>query len=88
MFRTPLAFAIAVALTGCVAVWGRGYNVEAANSASVTIKYDRHFSSLSEVEAVANASCGGFGKHQVSRGESTSPWGLTTVTFACVEQQH
>ncbi len=87
MFRMPLVFGIAIVLTGCVAVWGSGYNIEAANSASVTIKYDRHFSSRGDVEAAANANCSQFGKHPVSRGELTSAWGLTTVTFDCIEQR-
>jgi hypothetical protein len=78
--------ALAVGLTGCVAVWMSGYKVEVESSDAVTIKYDHHFASLNDVAMVAEASCERFGKRAVSTGGSTSIWGLTTVRFACVER--
>jgi hypothetical protein len=88
MQRSMLAIALAVGLTGCVAVWMRGYNVESESSDAVTIKYDHHFASPGDVAMVAEASCERFGKRAASTAESTSLWGLTTVRFVCVEPSH
>jgi hypothetical protein len=78
--------ALAVGLTGWVAVWMSGYKVERENSDAVTIKYDHHFASPSDVAMVAEAGCERFGKRALPTGGSTSIWGLTTERFACVER--
>ncbi len=81
-----VAFA-ASCLTGCVAVWGRAYDVDAASPSAVSIKYDAHFTSASNVQKVAQAKCGRYDEVAISRGESTSLWGITTADFACVNRQ-
>ncbi len=83
MFRTALIILIMNTLVGCVAVWGRAYEIEAATANSVTIKYDGHFTSSREVNQVAETSCRKFNKAPAKQTESTSVWGLTTVAFAC-----
>lgn len=85
MSRTTLLIFIALALSGCVAVWGHAYNIESQDADSIIIKYDRHFASSGDVQNVAQASCARYGKDAASQGESTSIWGLTTVPFACVK---
>jgi len=87
MSKVVIAAAIALTLCGCVAVWGRAYNIESANSDSVVIKYDGHFTSPGAVQNVAQARCAQRGRNAVSQGESTSIWGLTTVSFTCTERR-
>lgn len=84
MLKTACLFLIAVAFSGCVAVWGRAYEIELETSELVTIKYDGHFTSSGDVQNVAQASCARYGKDAASQGELTSFWGLTTVPFVCV----
>lgn len=81
-------FAIAlmtVSLGGCVAVWGQAYSIDSSTSDSVTIKYDRNFTSLGEVEGVAQSHCGSYRKKAVKTEETSSFWGLNTVYFDCVK---
>ena len=88
MQRSMLVIALAVMLSGCVAVWMSGYQVASETSDAITIKYDHHFASLSDVSMVAEASCERFDKRALSTGGSTSMWGLTTVKFSCVKRPH
>lgn len=86
---TRFAFAIiaALSLAGCVAVWGRAYDVEAADAKAVDIKYDAHFTSADNIKRVAQSSCDEYDKVAVAQQESTSVWGITTARFACVMRQ-
>lgn len=77
---------IALALTGCVAVWGQAYDIEQATSESVTIRYDRNFATLDEVDKIARKNCAESGKMAVEQHESTSVWRITTVSFNCVQR--
>jgi hypothetical protein len=83
MIRAAVVAVVAVGLPGCVALWGGGYHIESENSQSITMKYDSHFASLSEVQNVAEAECRHYGKRAISQ-NSTSAWGITTVVFDCV----
>ena len=83
MSKAALIILVATALTGCVAVWGSAYKVEAADENSVTIKYDGHFTSSTNVHNVAEANCQKFGKSPVKQDESKTIWGLTSVVFVC-----
>lgn len=85
MHKLAAIVAMAVALSGCVAVWGRPYEVETQTSESVTLKYDRNFASLGDVEKVAQANCAELGKSAVKKNETTSIWRISTVTFDCVK---
>jgi len=78
-----IAVALAALLSGCVVVWGRAYEVEAETSEWITIKYDSNFTSLGEVEQVAQESCNAHRRRAVVRDQSMSLWHLTTVTFDC-----
>jgi hypothetical protein len=83
MSKTIAVILIALALGGCVAVWGRAYEIEAADADAVTIKYDGHFTSSENIQTVAQASCAPYGRSAVPQGETTSFWGLTTANFTC-----
>jgi len=85
MHRAAVLLLIAVGLSGCVAVWGRAYNIESETSESVTIKYDRNFTTLKDVNKVAQANCAEIGKKAVERHATTSIWQITTVTYGCVK---
>ncbi len=87
MTRLACVVLAAISLAGCVAVWGGAYDIDAADAASVAIKYDAHFTSAGNIRQVAQASCERYDKVAVSRQELTSLWGITTARFACVERQ-
>jgi hypothetical protein len=82
-----ISMAAAIALAGCVAVWGGAYEVESADAQAVIIKYDGHFTSADKIRGVAQANCSRYGEDAIPQRESTSVWGLTTAGFACVTQQ-
>ena len=83
---TPILL-LSIALTGCVAIWGAGYEIQSQGADSITIKYDEHFASLSEIQKVAQANCDAYDKDAVKRAETASPWGITTVSFACAKRK-
>lgn len=84
MKNLAVAVALVAALSGCVAVWGRAYNVEAETSEWITIKYDTTFASLAEIQQVAQASCDTHSKRAVYRDQSMNILHLTTANFDCV----
>jgi hypothetical protein len=75
-----------LSLNGCVLVWGRTYNVEFANSSSVTIRYSTSFTDSGYVQGVAQASCDQYGKDAVPGSWSDSGIGLRTETYFCVRR--
>ncbi len=87
MHKPLVVVLAAILLSGCVAVWGRSYEIESETSEAVTIKYDRNFTDLQEVKKVAQANCAEIGKDAVERGETTSIWRITTVDFGCVKRR-
>ena len=83
--RRAVAMAMMLtALAGCIAVWGRGYDIEDETSESITIKFDEHFADLSDVEVVAREHCGRYRKTAVLRERTKSMWGITTLDFGCL----
>ena len=52
-------------LTGCVAKWGKSYNVAMANSRSVVIEYDPLVVNLPAMLQAAQAECAKYGKDAV-----------------------
>ena len=84
MSKAVFSLAMCLALSGCVVVWGRAYEVEAETSESITIEYDTNFTSLADVQQVAQASCGTHDKRAVFRDQSMNIWHLTTANFDCV----
>jgi hypothetical protein len=84
MSKAVFALAMFLALSGCVVVWGRAYEVEAETSEWITIKYDTTFTSLADVQQVAQARCDTHRKRAVFRDQSLNIWHLTTANFDCV----
>lgn len=84
MSKAVFSLAMFLALSGCVLVWGRAYEVEAETSEWITIKYDTTFTSLPDVQQVAQASCATHDKRAVFRNQSVNIWHLTTANFDCV----
>ena len=83
MKKIAAMFVLTAALTGCVAVWGRSYSIESQDADSIVIQYDEHFASLGDVEKIAQANCDAYDKKAAKQDETTTMWGITTVTFAC-----
>ena len=73
----------AMLLTGCVAVWGAPYKVEAQSADAMTVHYDTHFIDRSDIQTIARDHCNRYGKDAAIQSDNTSAWGLSTATFAC-----
>lgn len=84
MWKPVAACLTAAALSGCVAVWGNAYHIVSETPDSVTINYDKTFTTLADVKQVAEGSCQALGKKAVKRDETTNLWRITTVHFSCV----
>jgi len=84
VWKKALACTTLLSLGGCVAVWGKTYNVEFSNSSSVTIQYSTSFTDSGYVQAVAQASCSQYGKDAVPGSWNDSGIGLRTQTYLCV----
>jgi hypothetical protein len=83
MRKVAISLGLALMLSGCVIVWGRAYEIEAETSQWITIKYDSNFTSLADIQQVAQTSCGTHDKRAVFRDQSTNIVHLTTVDFDC-----
>lgn len=73
-------------MTGCAAVWGKPYKVEFQSSSSITINFDPALTNMGEVQNVAQQHCDQYKKDALPQGERTSPWGLTNISFNCVNR--
>lgn len=85
--RTLFILAVALALGGCVAVWGRGYHVDFANSSSITINSDPAFDNTGDLQRVAQKHCDKYDKDAVPKTSELDVWGLRDTTFVCVKRQ-
>jgi hypothetical protein len=83
--RSVAIVSAALALSGCVAVWGRAYEVEFQSPESVVLKYDGTFIDRSDVLKVAQQGGAKSGREAVPQSEHTSFWNLTTIAVRCAE---
>jgi hypothetical protein len=70
-------------LGGCAAVWGSTYTIESENPNEVRIVYDPSLTNSGHIAAVANQSCGHYGKVAVARAQRMNAWLLMHAIFAC-----
>ncbi len=70
-------------LSGCVAKWGKSYNVAMANSRSVVIEYDPLVVNLPAMLQSAQAECSKYGKDAVLDSRDTGNWGIKVNTYRC-----
>lgn len=70
-------------VTGCVAVWGKSYNVALSNSRSVVIEYDPAVINLPSMLKAAQDECSKFGKDAVLDSTSRGNLGILVNTYRC-----
>lgn len=73
----------ATILSGCVAVWGKSYNVALANSRSVVIEYDPAVVNLPAMLSEAQANCDKFRKDAVLHTVTSGNPGIKVNTYRC-----
>lgn len=73
----------AALLSGCVAVWGKSYNIALANSRSVVIEYDPTVVNLPSLLGAAQGNCEKYGKDAVLHSVSSGNLGIKVNTFRC-----
>jgi hypothetical protein len=78
-----LILTFTLACTGCVAVWGKSYNIALANSRSVVIEYDRMVANMPVMLQAAQTECDKYGKDAVLRNVSTGNLGILVNTYRC-----
>lgn len=83
-FNRKVVFIICILLvTGCVAVWGKSYNVALSNSRSVVIEYDPAVVNLPSMLNAAQDECSKFGKDAVLDSTSRGNLGILVNTYRC-----
>ena len=70
-------------LTGCVAKWGKSYNVAMANSRSVVIEYDPLVVNLPAMLNAAQTECNKYGKDAVLKSTTSGNLGIKVHTYRC-----
>jgi hypothetical protein len=70
-------------LAGCVAVWGKSYNVALANSRSVVIEYDPAVVNLPALLAAGQDNCDKFGRDAVLDSVTSGNLGIKVNTYRC-----
>lgn len=74
---------ICLLCTGCVAVWGKSYNVAMSNSRSVVIEYDRMVANMPAILNAAQAECDKYKKDAVLDSVSGGNMGIRVNTYRC-----
>jgi len=83
MLRFLISIGIALLLSGCVAKWGKSYNVAMANSRSVVVEYDPLVVNLPAMLQAAQAECSKYGKDAVLDSRGTGNMGIKVNTYRC-----
>ncbi len=78
-----LALLLPLLLPGCVAAWGRSYDIDAESPDMVVLKYDSHFTSAADMARVARRECARYGRTPRFFAHSHSLWQIETVTYGC-----
>ncbi len=81
--KTPILILSLVALSGCVAAWGKSYNVAMSNSRSVVIEYDRMVANMPAILQAAQAECNKYNKDAVLDNVSSGNMGIRVNTYRC-----
>lgn len=81
--KTPIIILSLIALSGCVAVWGKSYNVAMSNSRSVVIEYDPVIINLSAMLQAAQSECDKYGKDVVLDSVTEGNLKIKVNTYRC-----
>lgn len=81
--KTSILILSVIALSGCVAVWGKSYNVAMSNSRSVVIEYDRVVANMPAMLQTAQAECDKYEKDAVLDSVSGGNMGIRVNTYRC-----
>jgi|GEM_PF-4937656 len=76
-------FLMVMSCSGCVAVWGKSYNVAMSNSRSVVIEYDRMVANMPAMLQAAQAECDKYKKDAVLDNVSGGNIGIRVNTYRC-----
>jgi hypothetical protein len=74
---------VACALSGCVMVWGKSYNIAMSNSRSVVVEYDPVVINLPEMLKAAQAECDKYKKDAVLDSVSEGNLKIKVNTYRC-----
>lgn len=72
-----------LALSACVAVWGKSYNIAMSNSRSVVIEYDPVVVNLPAMLKAAQSECNKYGKDAVLDSVSQGNLKIKVNTYRC-----
>ncbi len=78
-----LTLLLPLLLPGCVAAWGRSYDIDAESPDMVVLKYDSHFTSAAAMAGVARHECARYGRNARFFAHSHSLWQIETVAYGC-----
>ena len=70
-------------MSGCVAKWGKSYNIALANSRSVVVEYDPAVLNLPAMLNAVQTECNKFGKDAVLDETSRGNLGIVVNTYRC-----
>ena len=83
MLRFLISIGIVLLLSGCVAKWGKSYNVAMSNSRSVVVEYDPLVVNLPAMLQAAQTECSKYGKDAVLDSRDTGNYGIKVNTYRC-----
>lgn len=84
--KNVLILILPLTLCGCIAVWGKSYNVALSNSRSVVIEYDPAVVNLPAMLNDAQQACSKYGKDAVLAKVSTSNLGIIVNNYRCEQR--
>lgn len=81
-----LAMIPTLSLGGCVALWGKSYNVDKSDQSGIVLQYDHALANTTEMTAIANEHCKKYNKlaQQTDSGMPGLMVGIIQETYKCV----
>jgi hypothetical protein len=85
-FKKALIIILLMPVCGCIALWGKSYNVALSNSRSVVIEYDPVVANLPAMLKTAQQACSKYGKDAVLNNVSSSNLGIKVNNYRCEQR--
>ncbi len=80
-----IPYLLPLLLSGCVAIWGQSYNIDAATEDYVQVNYDASVINYQAMLSEIQAHCAQYDKDYVNDSTIVNGWSITMAVYRCVK---